>query len=244
MTLEEFSNEFDIMYNNITSNQAPGLNLYEKSVFLTQVQEDVIIQLYNGKLNGEAVDSTEEVRQYVEPLIKQEVLSDSSKYSGGTNLKIDSSSTFYKLPADLLYIIYESVTFNDSTLGCKSDSVAMVTPIPVDDFYRANKNPFKGPSDRRVLRLIINHVDTTSSQESKKLQKIAELVSKYNIDSYLVRYISKPTPIILTDFSSDSEDSGLSIDGMSQKTICMLDPILHRTVLEKAVTLAKAVWAA
>ena len=36
MTTQEFSLEFDILYNNITSNQAPGLTEYEKSVFLTK----------------------------------------------------------------------------------------------------------------------------------------------------------------------------------------------------------------
>ena len=34
MTITEFSTEFDILYNNISSNMAPGLNEYEKSVFL------------------------------------------------------------------------------------------------------------------------------------------------------------------------------------------------------------------
>ena len=29
MTNQEFSNEFDILYNNVTSNQAPGLDEYE-----------------------------------------------------------------------------------------------------------------------------------------------------------------------------------------------------------------------
>ena len=38
MTTQEFSNEFDILYNNIMSNSAPGLNEYEKSIFLTQAQ--------------------------------------------------------------------------------------------------------------------------------------------------------------------------------------------------------------
>ena len=33
MNNTEFSNQFDVFYNNITSNQAPGLNEYEKSVF-------------------------------------------------------------------------------------------------------------------------------------------------------------------------------------------------------------------
>ena len=36
MTLEEFSNEFDILYNNSMSNAAPGVDEYEKSVFLTK----------------------------------------------------------------------------------------------------------------------------------------------------------------------------------------------------------------
>ena len=30
------------MYNNITSNQAPGLNEYEKSVFLTKAQDELV----------------------------------------------------------------------------------------------------------------------------------------------------------------------------------------------------------
>ena len=143
----------------------------------------------------------------------------------------------------MLYIVYESVKFNDKTLGCKNETTALVVPTPVDDFYKSNKNPFKGPNDRRVLRLIINHTTTDSTAEANKLQKIAELVSKYTIGSYLVRYISKPTPIILTNLST-SEYNGLSINGIKAETNCMLDPILHRTVLEKAVTLAKAVWSA
>ena len=42
MTNEEFNNEFDVLYNNITSNQAPGLDEYEKSVFLTKAQDDIV----------------------------------------------------------------------------------------------------------------------------------------------------------------------------------------------------------
>ena len=42
MTTEEFSNEFDVLYNNISSNQSPGLNEYEKSVFLTKAQNEIL----------------------------------------------------------------------------------------------------------------------------------------------------------------------------------------------------------
>jgi len=36
MTTNEMSSEFDILYNQINSNQAPGVDEYEKSVFLTK----------------------------------------------------------------------------------------------------------------------------------------------------------------------------------------------------------------
>ena len=59
-TSEEWSVNFDILYNNISSNQAPGLTEYEKSVFLTQAQEAVILDLYKGT-SGDAFETTEEV---------------------------------------------------------------------------------------------------------------------------------------------------------------------------------------
>ena len=46
MTNNEFSNEFDVLYQNIASNQAPGLDAYEKSVFLTMAQEQIVLELY------------------------------------------------------------------------------------------------------------------------------------------------------------------------------------------------------
>lgn len=51
MTNLEFSNEFDVLYNNITSNQAPGLDEYEKSVFLTKAQDEIVKAYFNPKSN-------------------------------------------------------------------------------------------------------------------------------------------------------------------------------------------------
>ncbi len=38
MTNKEFSNEFDVLYDSISSMDAPGLDDYEKSVFLNKAQ--------------------------------------------------------------------------------------------------------------------------------------------------------------------------------------------------------------
>lgn len=51
MTNPEFSAEFDVLYNNITSNQAPGLDEYEKSVFLTKAQDEILKAYFNPKGN-------------------------------------------------------------------------------------------------------------------------------------------------------------------------------------------------
>lgn len=51
MTLQEFDNEFDVLYNNITSNQAPGLDAYEKSVFLTKAQDEILKAYFNPRTN-------------------------------------------------------------------------------------------------------------------------------------------------------------------------------------------------
>ena len=51
MTLQEFNTNFDLLYNNIASNQAPGLDEYEKSVFLTNAQLELVKNYFNPKGN-------------------------------------------------------------------------------------------------------------------------------------------------------------------------------------------------
>ena len=61
MTNSEFSNEFDILYNNIMSNQAPGLDEYEKSVFLTKAQDEIVKSYFSptGNKAMEGFDGNE-----------------------------------------------------------------------------------------------------------------------------------------------------------------------------------------
>lgn len=51
MTNQEFSDQFDVLYNNITSNQAPGLDEYEKSVFLTKAQNEIVKAFFTPTYN-------------------------------------------------------------------------------------------------------------------------------------------------------------------------------------------------
>lgn len=218
MTTTEFANEFDILYNNM-SNGSPGLTDYEKSVFLTQAQESLVIGFYNGKLTGESFEVTEEVRTYISNLVKQKTIT--TKVAGDS---IVAGSVFYALPEDCWFITYESALLVDTTLGCQNNKNVIVKPVTQDEFYRISRNPFLGPNYRRVLRL--------SSGNN------VELISAYNISSYTLRYLTRPTPIILTTLTN-----GLTINGVTAITECQLDEAIHRVILQKAVELAKLAWA-
>lgn len=217
MTNEEFIREFDIYYNNISSNQAPGLDPYEMSVFLTRAQEELIISSYNGaNPNKDSFEKTEEFRRYLDKLVKSTTITKQESGLSG----ISENSSFFMLPEDLLFITYESVKLDGEKSGCKMGDT-LVTPVSQDDFFKVSKNPFRGPSKSRVLRL-----DNGSN--------IAELISEHDIKSYFVRYIARPKPIILIDLSNTE----LSINKEKEAMGCELNPILHRFILEKAVMLA------
>src|SRR5574344_570815 len=190
MTTQEFSLEFDLMYNNISSNQAPGLSEYEKSLFLTQAQEALVLDIYSGKL-GSPFESTEEVTDYLSPLVKQVTYTTKVEGNG-----LDSRSVFFNIDTDIWFKTGEKAIIKDDSLKCGNSTEREVDVVPVtqDTLYRTKNSPFRGPNERRILRL---------DCEANKV----ELISKYPIESYTIRYLSKPEPIIL-----DNLPEGLTIN--------------------------------
>lgn len=214
MTVEEFDTQFDIFYNNIASNAAPSVDTYEKSVFLTQAQRDIVIELYSGRaISGVSFESTEEARSYLRELITVEKLDNA-----------DETNKSFSLPSDLMFILTEAVKYKSDD-KCISNFIPMVIPKRLDYIQRDLKNPFRGPSKEVVLR-------TDGEGE-------ITLYSIYNIDTYTITYLRRPKPIIIP-----SEDSDLKIEGSSADVAseCELNPILHKAILDRAVALAKAAY--
>ena len=213
MTNLEFDTQFDIFYNNIASNAAPSVNTYEKSVFLTQAQKDIILGLYNGReVPGISFESTEEARRYLSDLVKVH------------EVNIEDINNLIDLPDKLWFITLEESIFNDDSIKCLIGHSMEVIPVRQDAVYSTLENPFRGPSEKRVIRVDI---------EGK-----IKLYSKYNISKYKITYLEQPNPIILEDLSQ----YGLSIEGMTEESQSNINPILHRAVLERAVALAKAAY--
>ena len=229
MTCEEFSLEFDLLYNNIMSNKAPGLSGYEKSLFLTQAQESIVLDIYSGKY-GDSFERTEETKSYLNILIKQKEYEgidrtdENSMKSEGD--KLDTRSVFITLPEDLWFRTGETATIIDDSYKCHLDNLREVTILPVtqDTFVRTKRSPFRGPNEKRILRL-----DSTNKQ--------VELISNYEIHSYTIRYLSRPEPIILVQLPQ-----GLTIGGKASPQTCLLNTAIHRAILSKAVLIAKSSW--
>ena len=183
MTTEEFSNEFDTLvssYKRFKDFDAKEVldsiefDEYEKSVFLTKAQEELITSYYDGRnSNLFSFEKTEEVRRYLSSLVRTSELSPTSDSS---YKKLDTNSQIFTLPDSVWFITYEAGTFGSNSDECISGKTVEVIPVTQDYFHRVRKNPFRGPSKRRALRLDL---------ENKKV----EIVSKYTLSKYLVRYM-------------------------------------------------------
>ena len=213
-TSEDWSLQFDLLYNNISSNQAPGLTEYEKSVFLTQAQEAVILDLYKGT-SGDAFETTEEVTRYLSSLVKtyefDNVSTTFNITEGNKPYVVDTS-----VVESLWFITYQSGSI---TIGENTRDV-IVVPSRQDSLFKDLNNPFKGPNKNKVLAI---------SEEG-----YITLYSKYPISTFYIKYLKRPNPIVL-------DDSEMPVNGIEGFEV-EIPESLHNQVLYKAVQLAKAVW--
>lgn len=201
MTNTEFDTQFDIFYNNIASNAAPSVDAYEKSVFLTQAQKDVIIGVYNGKdTPGLSFESTEESRRYLSNLVKTH--------------SIDSFEELIELPEDLWFIVREEVERKYNT-ECSLREI-IVVPTTLDNLTKTLNNPFKQPSKNKVLRV--------------DLEGKIKLYSNTELSKYTITYIKKPNPIILQDLDEGLTIEGKSNQTESDVNPLLHSAILSKAV--------------
>ena len=226
MNLPEFSNQFDVLVSSYRrfrdfDDREPldtiEFNEYEKSLYLTKSQETLAMDLYSGRdIVGASFEETEELRRYLAGIVKEARLSPITNTSG--ILGVDSKSKFFTLPDDLWFITYESITVSDGK--CGEDSSMEVVPVRQDEYHRLKKNPFRGANNRRSLRLDLS-------------DGVVEIVSKFTVTAYYLRYLRKIRPIVLEDMPN-----GLTINGVGTQSECELHESLHQRILERAVVLA------
>lgn len=236
MTAIEMSNEFDVIYNNITSNQAPGIDEYEKSVFLTKAQDELIKAYFNPKANkvGEGFDDSLIRRTDFSNIIKQSITFTDPVTDDGIH-----SAICQRVPGEAYpgmayaraYIPEYLAILNESAI-CLVNSAAQnktIIPISFDEFNRLMKKPYKRPTKNCVWRLDV------SETIGKMVLLIGAPTDEFS--QYAVRYVSRPKPIVTADL-----DNGVTVDGISDITDCELDGILHHEIVQRAAELAKAAY--
>ena len=240
MNTQEFSSEFDILYNNIKSNAAPSINEYEKSVFLTDAQTELLKNYFTPKGNkyGEGIDDSIK-RQLDFSSLTQ--LADTTGDAGEiivpfTKVSLDRRAKSYLIPSNVLIVLNETAIVN---IGATHKDVNVI-PLSYDEYTRLMSKPYKEPLKGQIWKLV--------SEGNTNDSHYAELIpaSGSTITYYGIRYIRKPRPIILDDLS-DATYGDISIDGYTQPVVvgqqaCELNPLMHRDILKRAVELAKVAY--
>lgn len=244
MTTEDFSNSFDTLLNSYALKPEFGdvasihdivLDEYEKSVFLTLAQEQLIKEMI-GDYTNESLARLEEYK--VIQLGLQSLISSSTLSLTQSDWFTSRGSAAYTAGSfsseDILALLAEEAYTENATT--KERKAFQVVPINYIEYSRLRSKPFGGPNKRQAWRVAGKLDSNTSSGTSLQgLQLIFPTgeVSKSHTYHYHYRYVAKPAPIILTALPD-----GITIDGISTVTDCQLPTSLHYTILEKAVLLA------
>lgn len=165
------------------------------------------------EINDEVLDTEQIVGGYLNPsIISLNATGDIETY--------DDRGVFVNLPPNLLFVL------NEKVIDVEGKNYVVV-PINYREYDRQMSRAYTQPLKKQAWRLF-----NDSNAELLKAELIP--VRGTTIDSYKVRYIRRPRPIVLVDLTADN----LDIEGTSIPTDCELNPIIHLDILNKAVELA------
>lgn len=151
MTLEEFSTEFDVLYNSITSNAAPGFNDYEKSVLLTLAQEELIKSYFvaNNNTTGVGLDGSQKRHYDFSTLIKVKTLDNIISNILTAKVEIPmlnrDANNMFLVPNDVFLVLNEHLIVKNNSY--------IVFPISYDSYNLLMSKPFPYPNKRQAWRL-------------------------------------------------------------------------------------------
>ena len=267
MSVEEMDNMFEVLYNNITSDQAPGLNAYEKSVFLTKAQDEILKNYFNPKSKGnnlqEGFDGNPKRQVDFSMLTTVYKIEETLSVLPGTGGLTPTSETSQENT--------KAVNITEDTSGTLAggSSIALTFGSPLFDI-RDNTKSVSLPPD---IMMAINEMVGVTRDKSQVLLQVVPIKfdeytrlmskpykrplkyqawrlinsNKANIADLIVGPSDAITKYILRYIRRPkpiivSDLDGLTIENKGEASECELDPILHEEILQRAVELAKAAW--
>lgn len=241
MTTAEACNElyqkFNLLWNNIASDKAPGLEKYEISVFLTQAQEALVKEYFSNRTNAVAEGFDDSIRRQSDfrTLVTTSALTSVNASDVTTDFNTRSTTRYYEYPVDAFLVLNEEVKV---TAGTELKYYTVV-PVSYDEYARLMMRPYKYPPKGIVWRLLTHTGSVTSSGTTRSYQ-VLELIANFPVGStidYRMRFVKRPSPIILETLTG-----GLTIEGQTAQAACALPDHLHDEIVQRAVMLAKVSW--
>lgn len=244
---KEFSDAMDVLWNNISSDKAPGISEYEKSVFLTKAQNELVKNYFDAGSKGNTLG-----KGFDESAIRQmdfsTLLTSVSKQEETDQPIIDPRALVYQLPTDVLFIIHEEIALSKAG---GEPTMRQVIPLHYGEYVRLMSKPFKEPLKWQAWRLLTQG----SSTEEKTENVVSNVIPNNKVEivltswdkktyaesterSYLLRYVRRPKPIILVNLT----DYEAKIDGKVEESMCELPEGVHDAIVQRAVELAKIAW--
>lgn len=259
MTANEWRDNFVVQYEKITSNGAPDIDDAQLSILFTNAQLHYVqTRISPLNIKKEGLEETEVRMQGLSALITD--ADDPFNSVGTTTISADQSGvfnnsylkgTFWDLPKNLMYTIYEEVTIDKIDCSTQETAVLPVDVVRHDEIKRNSVNPFKKPywngNEGTIWRVAYNRnnssygeylttnpnynplTDLGYSFIQNQTPKRHELITDgtFNVTDYKLRFLKIPKEIVV------------DIVNPTNQRNCELDDSTHLAIINIAVDMAK-----
>ncbi len=223
MTILEAHREFKFRLDKMDALNYPNFLPEEIDLVLNNAQERFIKQRYG--VNNIKRQSFEETQKRTEDLKNVTINAVLTPLAYASD-NIDLNARFLTLPTNHWFTVQERCNITCTICGSSVTNLVEVIPTSHSEFSKVIKDPFKQPTETKVLRLM----------EAGRV----ELISSCTIVDYRMRYVKQPTPVSITTNTtfelsehthSEIVDLAVSIalEGIEGKRTQSFNPLINNT---------------
>ena len=223
MTIAQAHQEFKFRLDKMDALNYPNFLPEEIDLVLNNAQQRIVKQRYG--LNNNKRQSFEETEKRTEDLKNITVNSILTPLAYASD-NIDLNARFLTLPTNHWFTVQERCNITCTICGSSVTNLVEVIPTSHSEFSKVIKDPFKQPTETKVLRLM----------EAGRV----ELISSCTIVDYRMRYVKQPTPVSITTNTtfelsehthSEIVDLAVSIalEGIEGKRTQSFNPLINNT---------------